>query len=387
MIAPVRSGSVSASTLSTNTPGRQDVGPGVFRFRFAEFALLTFCEIDIQPRPLGGVRLRQRGLAKQPASHPRRDSPAKSSFSKTSLAAIHIPVLLRETLEALDLRSGLTVVDGTVGGGGHSRKILERIQPDGILIGLDRDPLMLQHTATVVTGERSHLCHASYRDLPNVLRELQLEASDRILVDLGLSSDQLADRERGFGFSTSGPLDMRFDVSQGESAAELLSRATAEQLATIFHEFGEERFSRPIAEQIVTQRRDSPIRTASDLVAAIDAALPHSIKREARKEPATRVFQALRIAVNRELEHLEHALKHSLYESLRPGGRLVVITFHSLEDRLVKHAFRDETRWQCLHKKPVAPSPQEIRINPRSRSAKLRAAIKLPSTGVPALQK
>ena len=319
-------------------------------------------------------------LPSQPASHPRRDSPAKSSFSKTSLAAIHVPVLLRETLEALDLHPGLTVVDGTVGGGGHSRKILERIQPDGILIGLDRDPLMLQHTATVVTGERSHLCHASYRDLPNVLRELQLEAADRILVDLGLSSDQLADRERGFGFNTSGPLDMRFDVSQGESAAELLSRATAEQLATIFHEFGEERFSRAIAEQIVTQRRGSQIRTASDLVAVIDAALPASIKREARKEPATGVFQALRIAVNRELEHLEHSLKHSLYESLRPGGRLVVITFHSLEDRLVKHAFRDETRWQCLHKKPVAPSPQEIRINPRARSAKLRAAVKLPPT-------
>jgi len=303
------------------------------------------------------------------------------------LAAIHVPVLLRETLEALDLHSGLTVVDGTVGGGGHSRKILERIQPDGILIGLDRDPLMLQHSATIVTGERSHLCHANYRDLPNVLRELQLEAADRILVDLGLASDQLADRERGFGFSTSGPLDMRFDVSHGESAAELLSRATAEQLATIFREFGEERFSRAIAERIVTQRSSSPIRNASDLVAAIDAALPASIKREARKEPATRVFQALRIAVNRELEHLEKALKNSLYESLRPGGRLVVITFHSLEDRLVKHAFRDESRWQCLHKKPVAPSLQEIRINPRARSAKLRAAVKIPPTAASASPK
>lgn len=153
------------------------------------------------------------------------------------MAAIHVPVLLRETLEALDLHSGLTVVDGTVGGGGHSRKILERIQPDGILIGLDRDPLMLQHSATIVTGERSHLCHANYRDLPNVLRELQLEAADRILVDLGLASDQLADRERGFGFSTSGPLDMRFDVSHGESAAELLSRdgrATRDDLSRVW---------------------------------------------------------------------------------------------------------------------------------------------------------
>lgn len=310
-----------------------------------------------------------------------------SSSSNTSLAAIHIPVLLRETLEALDLNPGLTVVDGTVGGGGHSRKILERIQPNGILIGLDRDPLMLQHAAKVVTGERSHLCHASYRDLPNVLREQQLEAADRILVDLGLSSDQLADRERGFGFSTSGLLDMRFDVSQGKPAADLLARATAEQLEEIFREYGEERFSRAIAEHIVIQRRSSPICTAADLVVAIDAALPASIKREARKEPATRVFQALRIAVNRELEHLEHALQHSLYESLRPGGRLVVITFHSLEDRLVKHAFRDETRWHSLHKKPVAPSPQEARINPRARSAKLRVAVKLPSTAASASPK
>ncbi|MBC7817620.1 MAG: 16S rRNA (cytosine(1402)-N(4))-methyltransferase RsmH [Planctomycetaceae bacterium] len=287
--------------------------------------------------------------------------------------------MLRETLQALDLSPGLTVVDGTVGGGGHSRHILPKILPDGVLIGLDRDPRMLQDAATVVISERSHLCHASYQELPNVLRELKLDAVDRILLDLGLSSDQLADRERGFGFSTSGPLDMRFDVSQGEPAAALLSRATSEELATIFYEFGEERFSRQIAERIVRQRSSSPIETASDLVAAIDLALPPSIKHDARRAPATRVFQALRIAVNRELEHLQHALEHSLYESLRPGGRLVVITFHSLEDRLVKHAFRDETRWQCLHKKPVSPSPQEIRINPRSRSAKLRAAVKLPT--------
>ena len=299
------------------------------------------------------------------------------------MAAIHVPVLLRETLQALDLSPGLTVVDGTVGGGGHSRHILPKIQPDGILIGLDRDPRMLQHAAMVVPSERSHLCHSSYHELPNVLCELKLAAVDRIVLDLGLSSDQLADRERGFGFSTSGPLDMRFDVSQGESAAALIARATSEELATIFHEFGEDRFSRQIAEQIVRQRRNSPLKPASDLVASIDSALPASIKHEARKAPATRVFQALRIAVNRELEHLQHALEHGLYESLQPGGRLVVITFHSLEDRLVKHAFRDETRWHSLHKKPMSPSPQEIRINPRSRSAKLRAAVKQ-STAAPA---
>lgn len=303
------------------------------------------------------------------------------------MAAIHIPVLLRETLEALDLRPGLTVVDGTVGGGGHSRKILDRIQPDGILIGLDRDPQMLQHAAQVMTSERSHLCHASYRDLPDVLRPLGILSVDRILIDLGLSSDQLADAERGFGFRTSGPLDMRFDITQGQTAASLLATATVEQLDKIFRDYGEERFSRVIAEQIVAQRRTSPVVTASDLVMAIDVALPAAIKREARKEPATRVFQALRIAVNRELEHLEHALQHSLYESLRPGGRLVVITFHSLEDRLVKHALRDESRWHCLHKKPVVPSPQEIRLNPRARSAKLRVALKRPPTAASASPK
>jgi 16S rRNA (cytosine1402-N4)-methyltransferase len=301
------------------------------------------------------------------------------------LAAIHVPVLLRETLEALDLRPGLTVVDGTVGGGGHSRKILEQILPDGTLIGLDRDPQMLRFAAQVVTGERSHLCHASYRELPSVLQQLQVASVDRILVDLGLSSDQLSDHERGFGFNTSGPLDMRFDVSQGQPAIDLLATATEQTLERIFREYGEERFSRAIAEQIVKQRRASPVQTARDLVAAIDAALPKSIKREARKDPATRVFQALRIAVNQELQHLEHALRHGFYDSLVPGGRLVVITFHSLEDRLVKHAFRDETRWHCLHKKPVVPSPQEIRVNPRARSAKLRAASKQPvASAVPA---
>lgn len=294
------------------------------------------------------------------------------------MAAIHVPVLLRETLQALDLHPGLTVVDGTVGGGGHSRKILEHIQPDGTLIGLDRDPLMLQHAAAVLAGERSRLCHANYCDLPSVLGTLGIPAVDRIVIDLGLSSDQLADRERGFGFSTLGLLDMRFDVSQGEPASELLSRASAEELASIFHEYGEERFSRAIAEQIVRQRSTQPVRTVKDLVDTIDAALPAAVRRDARKEPATRVFQALRIAVNRELQHLEEALQHSLYESLRPGGRLVMITFHSLEDRLVKNALRDESRWQQLHKKPVSPSPQEVRLNPRSRSAKLRAAVKLP---------
>ena len=221
-------------------------------------------------------------LPSNPATNLRWNSPATSPRN-TSLVAIHVPVLLRETLQGLDLRPGLTVVDGTIGGGGHSRKILEQIQPTGILIGLDRDPLMLQHAATVVTDARSLLCHASYRDLPTVLGQQNIAAVDRILVDLGLSSDQLADRARGFGFNTSGPLDMRFDVTQGESAAELLSRANSEELATIFYEFGEERFSRQIADQIVRQRRGSPITTAADLVAAIDSALPASIKREARR--------------------------------------------------------------------------------------------------------
>ena len=291
--------------------------------------------------------------------------------------SVHVPVMLREVLQALDLSPGLTVVDGTTGAGGHSRKIVQQIGPDGVLVGLDRDSMMLNFAAEKVSGPNVHLRQASYHQLREQLDELKIESVDRILLDLGLSSDQLADRDRGFGFSTEAPLDMRFDVSSGESAAELLAHIDEASLKNILETYGEERFSESIARHIVERRRGRPILTTSDLSEAVEEAIPAAVRRQSRKEPSTRVFQALRIAVNDELQHLEQALERVLWECLAPGGRLAVITFHSLEDRLVKNAFRGGDHWQVVTRKPVSATPAEIRINPRSRSARLRTAVKL----------
>lgn len=288
--------------------------------------------------------------------------------------AVHRPVMLREVLRMLDLRPGLTVVDGTVGAGGHSRRILEQIGPEGTLVGLDRDPMMLAHAAAVLDAPNVLLRQSSYADLPQVIEELGLEPVDRILLDLGLSSDQLADASRGFSFRSAGPLDLRFDRSTGEPAWQLLQDAPEEELARIFHEWGEEPHNRRIAAEIVAARRGRPIQTSQELAALVEAALPR--KPRGRTHPATQVFQALRIAVNEELKHLATALSDSLPRCLKPGGLLVVITFHSLEDRMVKQAFREEDQWQNLTPKPIPPSTAEERINPRSRSAKVRAALK-----------
>lgn len=292
-------------------------------------------------------------------------------------ASVHVPVMLREVLRELDLRPGLIVVDGTVGAGGHSQKISEQIGGTGTLIGLDRDPMMLNFASERVFGEGRHLIQRSYSELHNVLDELSIDHVDRILLDLGLSSDQLADRQRGFGYSVDAPLDMRFDNRTGKSVAEFLDAVDQNELTEILKTYGEEKFSEAIAQRIVERRRQQPIRTTRDLTETVEAAIPARFRQQARKEPATRVFQALRIAVNQELKHLEQALESELYEVLAPGGRLSIITFHSLEDRLVKNAFRDDNRWKTLSKKPTAPTPAEIRMNPRSRSAKLRTAAKL----------
>lgn len=286
-------------------------------------------------------------------------------------SSLHKPVLLRETLALLDLAPGQIVVDGTVGGGGHSQKILETMGPAGTLVGLDRDPMMLRLAGAKVGGPNCHLVHSSYAQLPDVLHRLGLPAADRVLLDLGLSSDQLADRERGFGFQTGGPLDLRFDVSQGTPAWQLIEQLDQPQLADLLRTWGEEPQSDRIAAALVARR---PVRTAEDLVAAVEAALPGKYQRDARKHPATRVFQALRIAANEELTQLEHALNHALPAAIPPGGRAVIITFHSLEDRLVKDAFRDHARWENLTPRPVTASPLEQKMNPRSRTAKLRAA-------------
>ena len=212
---------------------------------------------------------------------------------------------------------------------------------------------------------------ANFCDLPEVLGELGIQQVDGIVLDLGLSSDQLADAERGFSFSSTGPLDLRFDPMRGEPARRLINRLSAEHLADLIYHYGEERYSRRVAQAIVEQRREKPIETAAELAELVRRCVPRS--RVERIDPATRTFQALRIAVNDELKSLEIALRR-LPDCLRPGARLAVISFHSLEDRRVKEAFRDDPRLQVLTRKPVCAAPAERDRNPGARSAKLRVA-------------
>ena len=289
----------------------------------------------------------------------------------TDAPTIHVPVMAAEALEWLSPRPGQVIVDGTVGGGGHTRMIAELVGDDGLVIGLDRDVGSLQAVRTRLPAANVRLIHANFCDLPDVLQALEVPAVDGVLLDLGLSSDQLADDERGFSFDAAGPLDLRFDITAGRPAWQWIDQMRAEPLADLIYEFGEERFSRRIAREIVAARRHEPIRTAAQLAALVRRCVPRG--RHERLDPATRTFQALRIAVNEELQSLTLALKR-MPACLRPGGRLVAISFHSLEDRLVKHAFRADPRWTVLTKKPIRPSDLEESQNPRSRSAKLRAA-------------
>jgi 16S rRNA (cytosine1402-N4)-methyltransferase len=284
----------------------------------------------------------------------------------------HVPVLAEEVLEWLAPRPGQVFVDGTLGGGGHARLLAAAVGDGGRVIAVDRD------AAAVERFERErppHVVarHAKYAQLPEVLAELEIPAVDGILLDLGLSSDQLADESRGFSFQSEGPLDLRFDTSEGEPASRLLARLDERRLADLIYEYGEERFSRRIARAIVRRRREEPIRTAADLAQLVRRCVPRS--RKLKIDPATRTFQALRIAVNAELEELETALR-VLPDCLAPGGRLAIISFHSLEDRRVKNAFRGDDRLTVLTKKPVRPADHEVAANPRARSAKLRVAEK-----------
>lgn len=290
----------------------------------------------------------------------------------SSERTVHVPVMLHEVLEQLDLQPGLTIVDGTLGAGGHSQKILQKMDPTSRLIGLDRDASMLARAAQVVTGPQATLVESSYARLGTILDEMGIGQVDRALLDLGLSSDQLADNERGFGFETTGSLDMRFDQSRGVSAAELLRTADEAELARIFRDYGEDPEAVRIAQEVVAERkRGRPVSTPAalkQLVERFQPVLKH------KSHPATRIFQALRIAVNGELDELETFLRDVLPERLRPGGRVLMITFHSLEDRLVKQAFRETTIWDNLTRKPIVATPSEVRWNPRARSAKLRVA-------------
>src|SRR5436190_3611190 len=286
----------------------------------------------------------------------------------------HIPVLSQEVLHWLDPQPGQVLVDGTLGGGGHTRLLAERVGAEGRVIALDRDPAALAAAETALAGLPITLVDSNFCDLPEVLAQIEVPAVDGILLDLGLSSDQLADAQRGFSFSADGPLDLRFDAREGEPAWRLVNKLHEQNLANLIFAYGEDRHSRRIARAIVRERHHRPIMTAAHLAEIVRRAAPGSPRtRGEHIDPATRTFQALRIAVNDELKSLETALRR-FPDCLRPGGRLAIISFHSLEDRRVKEAFRADDRLEALTRRPVEASVGEISRNPRARSAKLRVA-------------
>jgi 16S rRNA (cytosine1402-N4)-methyltransferase len=296
-----------------------------------------------------------------------------------------------QVLACLQPKPGETFLDGTVGGGGHARLILEATAPDGRLIGLDRDPEALREAGRALApyGDRVVLLHRNFSEISQVLAERKIGPLDGLLLDLGVSSYHLDAPHRGFSFRVDAPLDMRMDPTTGMTAAEILSEMDADDLAGIFREFGEERYARRIARRIVQVRAQTALRTTRQLAELIEDCVPGGHV-PARIHPATRVFQALRIYVNRELEHVAEGLKEGL-ASLRPGGRMAVISFHSLEDRMVKRLFRQEARscicprdlplCACDHKpmvellttRGVRADEEEVADNPRARSATLRA--------------
>jgi 16S rRNA (cytosine1402-N4)-methyltransferase len=284
----------------------------------------------------------------------------------------HVPVLVAEVLDLLAPQPGQVIVDATIGAGGHARLLAERLRPGGQLIGLDRDEMMLALAQSELAASRCpvKLVHSNFDRLTELLNQLGITAVDSVLADLGICSDQLDDPQRGFTFQEPGPLDMRMDTTTGEPAANLLRRLSERDLADMFWKYGEERWSRRVARRIVERRRREPLETTEQLAQLIRGCVPRPRGRQI--DPATRVFQALRIAVNDELGALERFLE-ALPASLKPGGRAVIISFHSLEDRRVKRAFRDRQHWEILTKKPVEANEEELRQNPRARSAKLRA--------------
>lgn len=288
----------------------------------------------------------------------------------------HTTVFLTETVAFLKPRSGGVYADATLGGGGHAEAILEASAPDGRLVGLDRDPNAIAAARARLArfGDRATLVHAEFSEMPEALRGAGTPRVDGIVADLGVSSPQLDEAERGFSFARSGPLDMRMDPTSGETALDLIARLDERELADVLYHFGEERKSRSVARSIKRAFDDGALVTTDDLRRAVTRALG---PKRGRIDPATRTFQGLRIAVNRELEELD-ALLAVLPDLLEDGGVAAIITFHSLEDRKVKHAFRDDARLVRLTKKALVPSDEEQARNPRSRSAKLRAARRLP---------
>jgi 16S rRNA (cytosine1402-N4)-methyltransferase len=309
----------------------------------------------------------------------------------------HLPVLVEEVMTMLAPAPGSLQIDATLGGGGHAERILEASSPDGRLLGLDADAAAIARVRARLGprfGDRLVLYRANFRDLAAVAPANDFGAVDGLLFDLGLSGFQLADRERGFGIRTGGPLDMRFDASQSIPAAELLASLDAIELTALLRRFGEEPRAPRIARAIIAARQTAPITTAEELAELIVRVAPAGLPGRRRIHPATRVFQALRIAVNSELDALDEALVAAV-DLLRPGGRLVVLSYHSLEDRIVKRFFQAERRGcvcpptvpvcvcgrsprlRLVTRPSLTPTAAEIAHNPRARSARLRAAERL----------
>lgn len=305
-------------------------------------------------------------------------------------------MLPAEVLDCLQPQPGEVFVDGTLGGGGHARLILEATAPDGRLIGLDRDQDALQAAAQTLApfGDRVVLRHSNFSEVDRVLDELGIDRVDGMLLDLGVSSYQLDAGHRGFSFQVDAPLDMRMDRSRGLTAADVLQQYSTEELARIFREYGEERYARRIARRIAERREETPLVSTGQLASLVQDSVPKG-RVPSRIHPATRVFQALRIEVNGELEHVAQGLDKAI-ACLRPGGRLAVISFHSLEDRLVKRCFRREAqtcicppglpicvcnhrpRVELLTRKGLRAGEEEVAANPRARSAVLRAVRRCP---------
>ena len=306
-----------------------------------------------------------------------------------SAPAQHLTVLLREAVEALAIKPAGVYVDATFGRGGHSRAILEALGPEGRLLALDRDPRAIA-AAAAIGDARLKVVHRPFADMGEAVREAGFGSVDGVLMDIGVSSPQLDEGERGFSFRFDAPLDMRMDTTQGETAAEWLARADVRDITQVVRDYGEERFAFQIAKKIVAARSERPVATTGQLAALVREAVR---TREPGQDPATRTFQALRIHINQELEQLALALPQAR-DMLDPEGRLVVISFHSLEDRIVKRFMRDEAAPDSLPKnlplkasqlppprlrvigKPVKASPAEVEANPRARSAVMRVAEK-----------
>ncbi len=288
----------------------------------------------------------------------------------------HIPVMIEEVLNYLCLKPGQIILDGTVGSGGHASKIIEKVQPNGLLIGIDKDLQILYIAKEYLSKISNTLCkfyHADYSDVDEVLRQAGVDKVHGVLLDLGASSLQFDWAERGFSFSKEGPLDMRMDRSRGVTVHDLIQRLSEKELEELLKKYGEERWSRRIARAILRAEKETGITSTRQLAAIIERIVPVG---KSKIHPATRTFQALRIAVNRELDSLGNFLD-KIHHYMFAGARIVIISFHSLEDRIVKNKFVEKANqgiFKILTKKPISPGEAEIEKNIRCRSAKLRAA-------------